>query len=66
MKPMNLKKPELVKIWKQLDNAYEALEKLEENGEDMRYIDSYALLHYKDRVKTMIEHKSRKPWEGIK
>lgn len=62
-----MKKSELVKIWKQLDNACEALEKLSHD------LDGLALLHLhenridvsainglKNDIETLIDNKSRK------
>ena len=54
-----MKKHELVKIWKQLDQALEALEKLEENGIYTNNIDTSAIVSTKNRVETLIEKKTR-------
>lgn len=58
---MTLKKAELVKTWKQLDSALEALERLEENtGLDTSRIDSSAIVSLKNDVEDLIRQKERK------
>jgi hypothetical protein len=54
-----LKKAQLEKIWKQLDGACEALEKLSENGVETS-IDFSSVVSLKNEVEEMIEQKSRK------
>jgi len=56
---MKLKKAQLQKIWKQLDNACEALERLEENGVETG-VDFSAVVSLKNKVEEVIEKKSRK------
>ncbi|GGK22817.1 hypothetical protein GCM10010965_14660 [Caldalkalibacillus thermarum] len=51
-------KRELEKIWKQLDGACEAIEKLENNGIEVN-IDFTALVSLKNKVEEMIEQKTR-------
>lgn len=59
---MKLRKKELEKIWKQLDNTCEALEKLGENDVDVNdyNIDFSGVVALKNDVEEMIEKKSRK------
>lgn len=56
---MKLRKAQLEKIWKQLDGACEALERLEENGIKTD-IDFSAVVSLKAEVEELIEKKSRK------
>ena len=56
---MKLRKKQLEKIWKQLDGACEALERLAENGIETD-IDFSAVVSLKTEVEEMIEKKSRK------
>lgn len=64
---MTMKKAELVRIWKQLDGAEEALEKLMYD-EDFESTDDDAVIasnlnDIKNRVEEEIHRKSRKPME---
>ena len=54
-----LKKSQLVRIWKQLDGACEALERLEDNEIETN-IDFSAIVGLKNEVEEAIEKKSRK------
>ena len=56
---MKLRKKQLEKIWKQLDGACEALERLAENGIETD-IDFSAVVYLKNEVEEMIEKKTRK------
>ena len=63
---MKMKKPQLVKVWNQLDGACEALERLFEYEEgrlllDDTNIDFSAIVSLKNSVEELIEKKSRKP-----
>ena len=58
-----LTKAELVKIWKQLDGASEAIEKLEFSGFDIGNLDATKIVSIKNKVGDEIEKKSRKPHE---
>jgi hypothetical protein len=55
---MKLTKKQLDKIWKQLDGANEALERLEEYGVDTN-IDFSAVVGLKNRVEEMAQKKAR-------
>lgn len=55
-----MKKRELVKIWKQLDGACEAIEKLQENGIDTEFVVFSDVVSLKEQIEIMIEKKSRK------
>lgn len=55
-----MRKNQLVKIWKQLDGACEAIEKLEENGIETG-LDFSSIVLMKNEVEEMIQKKSRKP-----
>lgn len=62
-----MRKPILMKIWKQLDGALEALERLQEDEEGVQLlkdhenrIDFSALVNLKNDVEELIEKKSRK------
>lgn len=58
-----MRKKELEKIWKQLDGACEAIEKLENEEIDVlnKYrIDLSAIANLKSDIEEMIESKSRK------
>lgn len=57
---MKLRKAQLVKIWKQLDGANEALERLQEEGVETYNIDFSAVVALKNDVEEMIKKKSRK------
>lgn len=59
---MKLKKAQLAKIWKQLDGACEALERLGEDGVDITeyFIDFSGIVALKNDVEEMIDKKSRK------
>lgn len=54
-----MRKIQLLRIWKQLDGACEALERLEENGIETS-IDFSAVVSLKNEVEEMIHAKSRK------
>lgn len=56
---MKLKKAQLQRIWKQLDGACEALERLAENDVETS-IDFTAVVSLKNEVEEMIDKKSRK------
>lgn len=56
---MALTKKQLVKIWKQLDNATEALERLGEDGIETG-IDFSAVVSLKNDVEELIDQKTRK------
>lgn len=53
-----MRKRELEKIWKQLDGACEAIEKLENNGIEVN-VDFSAIVALKNKVEKMIEQKTR-------
>jgi hypothetical protein len=55
-----MKKRDLEKIWRQLDGACEALEKLEENGIDTGNVDFSAVVSLKEKIEELIEQKTRK------
>lgn len=55
---MSLTKKQLERIWKQLDNATEALERLEDNG-IRTGIDFSAVVSLKNDVEERIEKKAR-------
>lgn len=52
-------KRELEKIWKQLDGACEAIEKLQENGVEVN-VDFSAIVSLKEEIEKMIEQKTRR------
>ena len=57
---MTLKKAELVKVWKQLDGALEAIEKLEEHTNlNTKSVDFSAIVSLKNEVEGLIEQKTR-------
>lgn len=63
-----MRKAQLVKVWKQLDSATEALERLAEYDEGKELLEEYenridfsALVMLKNDVEDLIEKKSRKP-----
>lgn len=58
-----LTKPELVRIWKQLDGADEAFETLEYSGFDIGNFDTTKIGSIKNKIEAEIEKKSRKPHE---
>ena len=55
-----MRKKELEKIWKQLDGACEAIEKLQENGIDTEFVIFSDVVSLKEKVEIMIESKTRK------
>jgi hypothetical protein len=55
-----MRKAQLQKIWKQLDGACEAIERLEENNITYPFIDLSAIVSLKNTVEEMIEKKTRK------
>lgn len=58
---MTLKKAELVKVWKQLDGALEAIERIEEGTElNTSSVDSSAIVNLKNKVEDLIRQKERK------
>lgn len=60
---MKLRKPQLERIWKQLDGACEALERLDEEGlleGHENRIDFSAIVNLKNEVEVLIEKKTRK------
>lgn len=59
----DFKKAELVKVWKQLDGADEAISKLELSGFDIGDFDLTQLNYFKELVEMEIQKKSRKPHE---
>lgn len=54
-----MKKPELVKCWKQLDQSLEAIEKLQEAGFKTDGIDFSAIVSLKNDVEESIHEKTR-------
>lgn len=61
-----MKKAELMKTWKQLDGACEALDRLQEHGIDTEYVDFSAIVSLKNEVEEMIQSKSRTRKEDLK
>lgn len=61
-----MKKQELEKIWKQLDGACDALEKLQETLMDLHGIDVTAIVGLKNDVEALIVQKSRTKLVNLK
>ncbi|MGG6449523.1 hypothetical protein [Pseudobacillus badius] len=55
-----MRKKDLEKVWRQLDGACEALERLKENNIDTGQVDFFAVVNLKNSVEEMIEQKTRK------
>lgn len=56
---MSLNKYQLEKIWKQLDGALEAIERLQENEIDTLSVDFSEIVSLKNNVEEMINARSR-------
>ena len=61
-----MNKKQLVKAWKQLDGALEAIERLEEAGIVNPLVDFSALVALKNDVEERIEKKTRTKREDLK